>query len=147
MPTICYSPAAGANLILRTRDEHCDPHIHAFNKSGNWELRVFFSYADNDLVHNSFDILTGMPMQSQINSVIQSMNAHIDKCRAEWWSAVSSVCLGNKYVTVPASGVLTKQANAGVGIFLIDTAKYLAATKTVEFTVSGSNAIQSGVCP
>lgn len=147
MPKICYNAAAQATLHIQTRDEHCDPHVHAFNTSHKWEVKVFFSYAGNDPEHNTFEILAGRPTMSQINAVIRAMNAQLSRCRQEWWLMLSCVCLKNKMVFVDAGGVLQRTSKGGKHALRIQSAKYIPASNSVQFKSVGSNAVHIGTCP
>lgn len=147
MPKICYNAAAQATLFIQTRDEHCDPHVHAFNTSDNWEVKVFFSYAGNDPVHNTFKILTGRPTMSQIKAVIRAMNAHLLRCREEWWLMLSCVCLKNQMVLLDSRGVLQRTSKSGKHTLWIESAKYIVASNAVQFKALGSNVIHTGTCP
>ena len=37
-------PRTGLYVELRTRDEHCPPHVHVENEAVPWEARLAFSF-------------------------------------------------------------------------------------------------------
>lgn len=147
MPKICYEATAQATLSIQTRDEHCDPHVHAFSKSKNWEVKIFFSYAGNDPAHNSFEILAGLPTMSQINAVIGAMNQHLLRCRQVWWSMMSCVCLRNQWISVDGQGVLQRASKGHQHALQIQSAKYMPERNSVQFKPVGSSATHTGTCP
>ena len=85
-------------LFIRTKD-HCPPHAHAANAQNGWEIRVFFSYASDDLDYN---IKWGTPTPSDIAECMEEVWAQIEKCRKQWWDTFSKVCLNGKPVEVKA---------------------------------------------
>ena len=147
MPTICYSAQAQAKLFIRTRDEHCDPHVHAFNLSDGWEVKVFFSYVGCDPVHNTFEILAGQPTMSQVNTVIRAMNTHLIRCRQVWWEMLSCVCLTNQMVCIDARGVLQRASQTSKNALRVQSAQYDVVSNSVQFKAVGSNLTHIGGCP
>ncbi len=147
MPKICYDAASESTLFIRTRNEHCDAHIHAFNTSDNWEIKVYFSYAANDPVHNKFEIIAGVPKMGQINAVIQATNTHLAQCREDWWKVLSCICLKNQPVSIAANGVLRREPKGATNVLVVQRARYIAGTNTVEFKAVGSNTVHVGSCP
>jgi hypothetical protein len=145
MPTICHVSAAGASVVMRPRYEHCPAHVHAVNTSKKWEIKVFFAYADNDPQHLTIDIVYGIPLLAQINSIIDAVAAHLDRCRASWWTIVSDTCLVNQNLTVSADGVVTK-TSATTAVKAI-AARYEPSNLSVSFIGQASLGWLVGRCP
>ena len=145
MPNICNVPTAGAKVVMRTRYEHCPAHVHAMNSGKNWEIKVFFAYADNDPDHLRIEILKGAPLIAQINEVIDAVEANLDLCRQSWWTIVSDICLINQNVAISPAGVLTK-TNVAAGT-KVTAARYQSTHRSVAFRGQTLPTWMVGACP
>lgn len=143
MPTITYVPSASATIILKTRDEHCPAHVHAISRNNNWEIKILFSYAGNDVQHLTYEILYGIPLRKHVNAVITEVNNSIYLCRKEWWNFFGDVCLINQTLLLK-QGVVTKK-NPPNGPKVL-SAKYLPSNQTVIFTNQNSSTVLIGKC-
>jgi hypothetical protein len=100
---IKYLSGAQANIVVKTRNEHCEPHVHAYNVQQNWEFKVFFSFASASASAADgkfYKVLVGKPAKKQIEEVLNDVYSDLNSYRSAWWSVVGKVCLGNRYVVV-----------------------------------------------
>ena len=142
MPKICTVMSAAAEVVIRTRD-HCEPHVHGINKK--WEIKVFFSYADNDPCHLAVKVLKGAPPIAHINDVIDEVDLRLAQCRKRWWEIHKSTCLENQNVTVSPAGLLTWVVPpAGVKV---SKAVYSHIHNSVTFVGLAGGAAQTAKCP
>ena len=126
---------SGIDIVIRTRDEHCEPHVHVFHAGQGWELRVFFSYVSDQII--DIELLHGRtPRQTVVQAVMDKVIDHLDKARELFWEAVRTVCLDNKYIVV--NGVAQEAGRETAGAVLVRTARYLPASKSIEYWISGA---------
>lgn len=126
----------GIDVVVRTRDEHCEPHVHAFHIGEGWELRIFFSYVSDQII--DVDLLHGKaPKQATVQAVMDTVIDHLDKARKLFWSAVRNVCLDNQYIVV-VKGVARSATHSAKGAVLVKTARYIAALQSIECHVGGT---------
>jgi hypothetical protein len=135
----------GIDIVIRTRNEHCEPHVHAFHPGQDWELRVFFSYVSSgvtevDLYHGS------TPKQGVVQAIMDKVVDHLDTARRLFWEAVQNVCLDNKYITVE-NGVARHAEPKGAGAIRVKTARYLPDKTSIEYIVHGTSKPMTAECP
>lgn len=73
---IKYLSSAQANIVVKTRNEHCEPHVHSFNVQQNWEFKVFFSFASASAPAADgkfYKVLVGKPAKKQIEEVVNDV--------------------------------------------------------------------------
>lgn len=135
----------GIDIVIRTRDEHCEPHVHAFHIGQGWELRVFFSYVSDEIIE--IELLHGKsPKQAVVQEIMNKVIDHLDGARELFWEAVGDTCLNNKYIVV-VKGVVRSALPATTNAVLVKTASYLPAKKSIEYKVSGSAVPLIAKCP
>ena len=144
MPALCKVPAAGATIVMRTRD-HCPAHVHAINRSAAWEFKVFFAYAGKDAVHLTFEFVSGRPSIAHVGDVIGEVEARLVRCREQWWESMSDTCLVNQVVTITSMGVLEKAAP--LTGFKVKDARYEATRRGIAFHTHVSSIDLFGRCP
>ena len=126
----------GIDIVIRTRDEHCEPHVHAFHTGQGWELRVFFSYVSDEII--GVELCHGkMPEQTLVQSGMNKVIDHLDEALELFWGAVRNVCLDNKHIVVEKGVARTAMPNAR-GAVLVKTARYIVASKSIEYEISGT---------
>jgi hypothetical protein len=70
-------PRTGLWVELRTRDEHCPPHVHVENEAVPWEARLAFSFIDNAVRLMDVDPIEDAPSTRTIDRI----KAAIAACR------------------------------------------------------------------
>jgi hypothetical protein len=74
---------------MRTRDEHCPPHVHVEDAEDQWEARLAFSFI-SDVVR-----IRGTPGTRTINRIKTAIEINLP------------VCLDNRWLMMPFDGMLT----------------------------------------
>jgi hypothetical protein len=75
-----------AKLGVYTRD-HCPPHATCRETTGQWVVRISFSFADPTAV----GLLSAIPSKSipghrVINELINAVQRNLQECRRLWWT-------------------------------------------------------------
>lgn len=135
--------SANIRIVFRTPD-HCPPHVHAFNKSQQWEFRVFFSYTSRKI---DFEIKFGSPKKSHIEHAMNHVLNNLAKFRKIWWDVFGKVCLKNKYIKIGKQGMAEAASKNDTGAIKILTAKYDAASASIYFQQEGFDGCQVARCP
>lgn len=132
-------------FVVRTRDEHCEPHVHVYHLGQGWELRIFFSYISPQVT--GIELRHGrVPARSMVQIVISKVTRHLDKARELFWRAAHTVCLDNRYVLVVA-GVVRAAQRETAGAVRIRVARYIPSDRTLEFSVHGDAGVLLARCP
>jgi hypothetical protein len=135
----------GINVVVRTRDEHCEPHVHAYHAGQGWEIRVYFSYVSDRIIE--LELIYGrVPGQSVVQAIMDKVIDNLDKARELFWNAVQTVCLDNKYIVV-VRGVAHSARQATAGAVLVTTASYLGASRSIEYMTPGEAQPLIAKCP
>jgi hypothetical protein len=139
-------PQTGLHVELRTRDEHCPPHVHVENRAVPWEARLVFSFVSDLVRLLDIDPIEDAPSTRTIDWIKTAIAANLSRCRAEWWAKVGTACLDNRWVLVLRDGMVTILARREKGAIQIGTATYEPRTgKTTLITKDGARlAIQAG---
>lgn len=137
----------GITIRVLTRDEHCGPHVHALHEGDGWELKIFFSYADDKIIEVELAI-GALPKQKVIQKCMDAVIDKLDECRKQYWEGVGKeCCLVNQHVTIDQGGYVWDATAKTPGAMLVNTAKYLVSSKSLQFTVAGQTKTYKGVCP
>ncbi len=135
----------GIDIIVRTRDEHCEPHVHVLHEGDGWELRIYFSFATSQI--EELELYHGTaPKEKIVQACMDKVIDNLDKARELFWDAVQNVCLDNKFIAIN-SGVIQVADSKSPGAVQIKTARYVAKTKSIEYTVQGDSIVYTGKCP
>lgn len=135
----------GIEIVVRTRDEHCEPHVHVYHLGQDWELRVFFSYVSDQIM--DIELLHGhTPKQGVVQAIMDKVIDHLDKARELFWQAVGTVCLENQYILV-VNGVAQAARQETTDAMRVTAARYIASTQSIEFEVHGTTTRQTAKCP
>ena len=151
---IKYLSSAQANIVVKTRNEHCEPHVHAYNVQQNWEFKVFFSFASASAPAADgkfYKVLVGKPAKKQIEEVLNEVYSDLNSYRSAWWSVVGKVCLGNRYVVV-INGKLHEAKASAEGAKRVHSASFnpTGAEVNFDFFVDGPGRLKismSASCP
>lgn len=100
MGRICDLQISGAGqvIVVVNTDDHCDPHIHCWDKAVSWEARILFSFMNNNVTFWNFVTSHNNPRSSVINEIIRQLGPHLIRIRDEWWQHYASTigcCLRN----------------------------------------------------
>lgn len=121
-----------AKVFLRTRDEHCPPHVHIGHKGEGWEARIQFSYVDDVVSVMEIYPARGKPGIATLNAVLAEIQAALAICRCKWLMVVPDMDLNNKWVQITGANrkgkLLTRKAKGAVQV---RTASYDAETRVV----------------
>ena len=117
-------PRTGLYVELRTRDEHCPPHVHVENEEVPWEARLVFSFIDNAVRLMDVDPIEDAPSTRTIDRIKAAIAANLPKCRAEWWARVGTCCIDNRWTQVSRDGTVTVLAKRETGAVQIGRAIY-----------------------
>ncbi len=92
-------------VVVRTRDEHCPPHVHAECTDG-WDARFKFSYLNNDVDFWDIKPAHGARISaSLIQEVGDAIAQHVEQCRTRFWEVLRTTCLVNKSAVVSGKDV------------------------------------------
>jgi hypothetical protein len=135
----------GVNIVVRTRDEHCEPHVHAYHTGQGWEMRLYFSYVSGQSIE--LELIYGrVPSQTVVQRIMDKVIDNLDKARELFWDAVQTVCLENKHITV-VNGIAHPAQPGDAGAILVKKASYLRASKSIEYQTPGSTRPLIARCP
>ena len=126
-------PRTGLHVELRTRDEHCPPHVHVENEEVPWEARLAFSFVSDVIRLMDVDPIGDAPGTRAIDRIKAAIVNNLPKCRAEWWMKVGTCCLDNRWVRVSRDKV--DEGKEGVGCQL-NNAK-VRRSENIETSASG----------
>lgn len=115
-------PRTGLYVELRTRDEHCPPHVHVENEEVPWEARLAFSFIDNAVRLMDVDPIEDAPNTRTIDRIKAAIAANLPQCRAEWWARVGTCCIDNRWVLASGDGAVTVLAKREIGAVQIGRA-------------------------
>ena len=140
----------GIEVRVLTRDEHCEPHVHAFHEGKGWELKIYFSFVSDQIGKAELEAGT-RPKQKVVQKCMDSVFENLDECRHQFWEATRHrdlhCCLGNQYVMIDQDGSACGATAQTPGAMRVNTAQYLANDKSIEFTVQGQTKTFTGRCP
>jgi hypothetical protein len=91
-------PGAGQVVVVVNTKDHCDPHVHCWDKGQSWEARIRFSFMNNNITFWDFVTTKHNPSASVINEIIRQIRIFLKPCRAEWWRYYANTigcCLQN----------------------------------------------------
>lgn len=128
-------PRTGLHVELRTRDEHCPPHLHVENVEVPWEARLAFSFVSDVVRLMDIDPVEGAPSTRTIDRIKLAIVANLPRCKAEWWAKVGTTCLDNRWVQVVPEGMVTILARREKGAIQIGTATYEPRTGQTTLTM------------
>ena len=95
-------------VVVRTRDEHCPPHVHADCQAEGWSARFTFSFADDDVSFWDFQPKNPKrpPSMHQLDRIGVAVSANLTAVRFRWWQVMRTTCLRNRYV-ITKNGAIT----------------------------------------
>lgn len=151
---ITYLSTTQANVVIKTRNEHCEPHVHAYNVQQNWEFKVFFSFISVTapaIVGKFFKVIAGKPSKKQVEGVVNEVYSNLDTYRRAWWSVVGKVCLSNQYVVV-VDGFLLEAMPGNSGAVRVHSASFNPSVVEIQFDyfahgTRGVKIFASAKCP
>ena len=117
-------PRTGLYVELRTRDEHCPPHVHVENEAVPWEARLAFSFIGRTVRLMDVDPIEEAPSTRTIDRIKAAIVGNLPKCRAEWWARVGTCCVDNRWCQVARDGTVTVLARRQAGAAQIVSAVY-----------------------
>ena len=117
-------PRTGLWVELRTRDEHCPPHVHVENEAVPWEARLAFSFIDNAVRLMDVDPIEDAPKTRTIDRIKAAIAANLPKCRTDWWARVGTCCIDNRWTQVSRDETVIVLARRETGAVQIGRAIY-----------------------
>jgi hypothetical protein len=132
---ITYLSSAQANIVIKTRNEHCEPHVHAYNVQQNWEFKVYFSFISVTppaMVGRLFKVIAGKPSKRQLEEVVNEVYLNLHRYRRAWWSVVGKACLSNQYVVL-VDGFLMEAMPGTSGAVRVHSASFNPSTAEIQF--------------
>jgi hypothetical protein len=95
-------------IVVRTRDEHCPPHIHADCRADGWSARFKFHFTSDEVEY--WDIKPKgprkPPSRSALVSIGEAVYGNLAVIRERWWQALGDVCLKNRYIDESKPGLV-----------------------------------------
>jgi len=122
-------PGAGQVVVVVNTDDHCEPHIHCWDKGLSWDARIRFSFMNNDVMFWNFVTQRNNPGGSVINEISRQLQPHLKRMRVEWWryySATIGCCLRN-----------SQQLDNAGNYRRVDAATYDPTTNKTDLTFIG----------
>ena len=74
-------PRTGLHVELRTRDEHCPPHVHVENGEVQWEARLAFSFVSDVIRLVDVDPVGDAPGTGRLTRIKVAIVNNVPKCR------------------------------------------------------------------
>jgi len=112
-------PRTGLYVELRTRDEHCPPHLHVENEAAPWEARLAFSFIGNDVRLMDVDPIEDAPNARTVDRIKAAIAANLPKCRRAWWAMSGTCCIDNRWAQVSRDGTVTVLARREAGAIAV----------------------------
>ncbi len=117
-------PRSGLYVELRTRDEHCPPHVHVENEEVPWEAQFAFSFVDDAVRLMDVDPVGDAPSTRTIDRIRVAIAVNLPTCRERWWRMASTCCLHNRWTRVGPDGTVIVLAKREPGAVQIARAAY-----------------------
>ncbi|MBF0306116.1 MAG: hypothetical protein HQL41_10770 [Alphaproteobacteria bacterium] len=135
-----------AKAVLRSRDEHCPPHVHVGHKGEGWEAKIRFSYVDDSVSLMEVYPMRGRPSVATINAVMAEVRADLAICRSAWSAVVGDLDLVNRWFDVPAQGKVALLARRTKEAKRVRSASYDAGRDivTLRFEDGSSHMMKAG---
>ena len=134
-------PRTGLYVELRTRDEHCPPHVHVENEEVPWEARLAFSFIGNAVRLMDVDPIEDAPSTRTIDRIKAAIASNLPRCRTEWWARVSTCCVDNRWIRVSRDGTVTVLARREVGAVQTGRAFYESGTRQVTLVMKDGTSL------
>lgn len=106
-------PRSGLYVELRTRDEHCPPHVHVENEEVLWEARLAFSFVSDEIRLMDVDPVEDAPTTRTIDRIKSAIAVNLPTCRAAWWAMAGTCCLDNRWSRLAPDGRVTVPPRSG----------------------------------
>lgn len=117
-------------VVVRTRGEHCPPHVHADCPSDGWDSRFVFTFLNDDVIYWDTVYRRKKPSKALLNRIGVAIHAHLPACRERWWQARQTTCLENRYVCF-IGRTMSFCSRAAEGASKVVSATYDPGTRTV----------------
>ena len=85
-------------VVVRTRNEHCPPHVHADCAQEGWDARFKFSYLDDEISFWDIRAKRKVPTIYALNQVGTAIYEKLADIRIRWWEVKGTACLDNAFV-------------------------------------------------
>ena len=86
MPKVACLAVAGVELWFNSND-HLPPHFHA-EKSGEWEVRVFFLRGEDEMVEVVYSVRRRRPSKADLRELVDNVANHRADLLSEWETVV-----------------------------------------------------------
>lgn len=124
-------------VVVRTRDEHCPPHVHADCSPEGWNARFKFDFVSNDVEFWDFQPTNPrkIPSRAKLDAVGEAIFENLMVIRRRWWEVMGTVCLENRYVQITSDEfILVKRSRNAQGVFQVSHAGYDPETQLLIVT-------------
>lgn len=113
MSTIEVVTCAGgtAKMGIYTRD-HCPPHATIREQTGQWTIRIAFSFRDPNVALMSIIPPRNRPSAAVVNELAQAVQRNLAECRRLWWNDQQN----NPLTNAEGPCCLNNQQHAGATI-------------------------------
>ena len=121
-------------VVVRSRGEHCPPHVHADCSPEGWSARFKFFFTLDDVMFWDFqpDNPQREPSASRLDGIGLAISQNLARIRQRWWEVMATTCLENQYVHQTANGLLViENKRLRKGLPKVRSATYEPATQTV----------------
>jgi len=117
-------------IVVRTRGEHCPPHVHADCAADKWDARFRFSFLNDEVEYWDTRPRQRAPSLITLNRVGAAVFANLAACRSRWWETMRATCLPNQLVR-PIRGTLEACSPAVAGARRVTAASYDPSARVV----------------
>jgi hypothetical protein len=137
--------AIGAvRVVIRTRDEHCPPHVHAENKAERWKARFQFTFLNDDVELSEVVPLRNKPSKAALDRIRVVVISQLDLCRSTGWNFMRTACLENIWVTADKNGHFVICSSKMTGAVQVRSAVYNPVNRVLQMTmVDGATSTSS----
>ena len=111
------------DVVVRTRGEHCPPHVHAICLPEGWGARFRFSFLNDDVIHWDIHMRSRAPTSALLTRIGRLVRMNLEPVRMRWWNTMRTTCLDRQFSQV-AEGRLTLCGRSAAGARQIASATY-----------------------
>ncbi|WP_207460855.1 hypothetical protein [Azospirillum sp. SYSU D00513] len=124
-------------IVVKTRGEHCPPHVHADCDAEGWSARFKFYFESDDV--DFWDLrprnARKAPQASVLDEVGEAVYRNLVQVRKRWWEVMGTVCLSNQYVHCRAGKIIVLERFEKGALQILEAA-YEPSRKTLRVGLS-----------
>jgi hypothetical protein len=136
-------------VVVRTRAEHCPPHVHAECAPEGWSARFTFSFIADEVALWDFqpERPAREPSRARLNELGLAIYQNLALIRNRWWQVMGTVCLDRRFVQPIAGGGwrVIKARGQRQGLAQVGSARYDPVTQTLTLSLTDGTTHRVGL--